>query len=138
MENATKALLIAAAILITIILISMGIAVVRQGQEAVQSVDMSDMEIQAFNSKFTKFEKENISTSEANTLLKTVFSHNQTEEQKVNILVFERTDRTGSVMNQDTNATEPLELVGQARYKVEIMSKNKGLVSMIHILKRDS
>ena len=138
MENATKALLIAAAILIAIILISMGIAVVRQGQEAVQSVDMSDMEIQAFNSKFTKFEKENISTSEANTLLKTVFSHNQTEEQKVSVLIFENLNRTKAPIEQKVDAEEPEKLTGQARYKVEIVSKKNGLVNMIHILKRGS
>ena len=53
MENATKALLIAAAVLIAIILISLGLAVVRQGQEAVQDADLSEAEATQFNSKFT-------------------------------------------------------------------------------------
>ena len=56
MENATKALLIAAAILIAIVLISIGVYVLRQGQNAVSSADMSEAEILAFNSKFTTYE----------------------------------------------------------------------------------
>ena len=46
MENATKALLIAAAILVAIIIISLGLAVVRQGQEAISSADMSEAEME--------------------------------------------------------------------------------------------
>lgn len=56
MENATKALLIAAAILIAIVLISIGVFVLRQGQDAINSVNMSESEILAFNSKFTAYD----------------------------------------------------------------------------------
>lgn len=55
MENATKALLIAAAILIAIVLISIGVFVLRQGQNAINSVNMSESEILAFNSKFESY-----------------------------------------------------------------------------------
>ena len=56
MENATKALLIAAAILIAIVLVSIGVFVLRQGQSAVGSVNMSEAEILSFNSKFTTYD----------------------------------------------------------------------------------
>ncbi|MBR3249652.1 MAG: hypothetical protein IKF83_03015 [Clostridia bacterium] len=55
MENATKALLIAAAILIAIVLVSIGVFVLRQGQDAIGSVNMSESEILAFNSKFDTY-----------------------------------------------------------------------------------
>lgn len=55
MENATKALLIAAAILIAIVLISIGVFVLRQGQDAMSSADMSEAQILAFNSKFESY-----------------------------------------------------------------------------------
>ena len=79
MENATKALLIAAAVLIAIILISLGLAVVRQGQEAVQDADLSEAEATQFNSKFTMYEGTNVSTSRVNAMLNAVFSHNNQE-----------------------------------------------------------
>ena len=56
MENATKALLIAAAILIAIVLVSIGVFVLRQGQDAMDSVDMSEAQIIAFNSNFSSYE----------------------------------------------------------------------------------
>ena len=82
MENATKALLIAAAILVAIIIISLGLAVVRQGQEAISSADMSEAEMESFNSKFRTYEGNNVSTADVNALLSTVLSHNQNEAKK--------------------------------------------------------
>lgn len=82
MENATKALLIAAAILVAIIIISLGLAVVRQGQEAISNADMSEAEMESFNSKFRTYEGNNVSTADVNALLSTVLSHNQNEAKK--------------------------------------------------------
>ena len=82
MENATKALLIAAAILVAIIIISLGLAVVRQGQEAISNADMSEAEMESYNSKFKNYEGTNVSTADVNALLSTVLSHNQSEAKK--------------------------------------------------------
>ena len=75
MENATKALLIAAAILIAIVLISIGVFVIRQGQQAVDSVNMSETEMLAFNSKFTSYEGKQRG-SQVNALAQAVLSNN--------------------------------------------------------------
>lgn len=56
MENATKALLIAAAILIAIVLVSIGVFVLRQGQDAMGTVNMNETEVLAFNSRLTQYE----------------------------------------------------------------------------------
>lgn len=56
MENASKALLIAGAILLAILLISLGIMVFQQGQSAIKNSGMSKAEIAAFNGQFTKYE----------------------------------------------------------------------------------
>ena len=82
MENATKALLIAAAILVVIIIISLGLAVVRQGQEAISNADMSEAEMEAYNSKFRSYEGTNVSTSDVNALLNTALLHNQNEAKQ--------------------------------------------------------
>ncbi len=56
MENASKALIIAGAILLAILLISLGIMIYNQAQNTVNNSGMSQAEIQAFNNRFLKYE----------------------------------------------------------------------------------
>ena len=56
MENASKALIIAGAILLSILLISLGIMIFTQAQDVVSGSGMTEAQISAFNSKFTKYE----------------------------------------------------------------------------------
>ena len=56
MENASKALIIAGAILLAILLISLGIMIFNQAQDTVNNSGMSQAEISAFNNKFLKYE----------------------------------------------------------------------------------
>ena len=56
MENASKALIIAGAILLAILLISLGIFIFSQAQDTVTNSGMSQAETSAFNTKFTKYE----------------------------------------------------------------------------------
>ena len=56
MENASKALIIAGAILLAILLISLGILIFNQAQYTVNNSGMSQAEITAFNNKFLKYE----------------------------------------------------------------------------------
>ena len=56
MENASKALIIAGAILLAILLISLGILIFNQAQDTVNNSGMSQAEITAFNNKFLKYE----------------------------------------------------------------------------------
>ncbi|MCI8700196.1 MAG: hypothetical protein HFJ47_02505 [Clostridia bacterium] len=76
MENATKALLIAAAVLIAILIISLGIAVYRMAAEAMQGADLTGAEITKFNATFEGYEGEVVAGSRVNALLKTVLTHN--------------------------------------------------------------
>lgn len=56
MENASKALIIAGAILLAILLISLGIMIFNQAQDTVTNSGMSEAEVTAFNNKFLKYE----------------------------------------------------------------------------------
>lgn len=76
MENATKALLIAAAVLIAILIISLGLVVYNMASETIGAVNFSDQEITAFNDKFTQYENEHVRGSEVNAMLKTVLDSN--------------------------------------------------------------
>ena len=76
MENATKALLIAAAVLIAILIISLGLVVYNMASETIGSVNFSGQEIQAFNDQFAQYEGEHVRGSEVNAMLKTVLDSN--------------------------------------------------------------
>lgn len=76
MENATKALLIAAAVLVAILIISLGLVVYNMASETINSVNFSGQEVTAFNDQFIQYQGENVRGSEINAMLKTVLSSN--------------------------------------------------------------
>ena len=75
MENASKALIIAGAILLSILLISLGIMIYNQAQDTVNNSGMSQAELQAFNNKFLKYEGTKTG-SEAKSLINEVIASN--------------------------------------------------------------
>lgn len=76
MENATKALLIAAAVLIAILIISLGLVVYNSSAETVKSANLSQQEVQAANEKFARYNGGPKRGSEVNALLQTVLNAN--------------------------------------------------------------
>lgn len=84
MENAVKALLIAAAVLVAILLISLGVGIFNSASEQMEGADLSEYQIKQFNDKFKKYEGTNKSGSDVNALLEVVFNHNMSEEEASN------------------------------------------------------
>jgi len=81
MENAVKALLIAGAVLVTILIISITMGVFNVGAEQIDNAaDLSEYEIQSFNDKFEQYVGTNVSGAEVNALIKTAFNHNLFED----------------------------------------------------------
>ena len=76
MENATKALLIAAAVLVAILIISLGLVVYNMAAETIESVNFSGQEVTAFNDKFLQYQGTKVRGSEVNALVQTVLSSN--------------------------------------------------------------
>lgn len=130
MENATKALLIAAAILVAIIIISIGLAVVRQGQEALSNADMSEAEMEAYNAKFKSYEGKNASTADVNALLSAVLSHNQNEAKKGTGRAV--TVKVGSTDAVTTSSSSVSKIAGTNYYTVTC-TMTKGLVTSIQV-----
>lgn len=132
MENATKALLIAAAVLVAIIIISLGVAIVSsaKGQVDQASTALSGAEIDAFNSKFDNYEGDSISGTRVNALINAVFSHNLTETDDS-----KKVELTGDVA-MTTGATTKAKAETGSRYTVKCKTKDKsGLIKEIEIKK---
>ena len=81
MENASKALIIAGAILLSILLISLGIMIFSQAQDTVTNSGMSDAEISAFNNRFIKYEGDRKGTV-VKTLIQEVIASNANDDNE--------------------------------------------------------
>ncbi|MBQ2835543.1 MAG: hypothetical protein IJE68_01745 [Clostridia bacterium] len=121
MENATKALLIAAAVLVAILIISLGIGIFNTASEQAENAgDLTQYEIQTFNDKFKKYEGDSRTGSDVNALLDTVFSHNNAQEDTstcVEVEVSAVEGHTGVAKSNSITAS-PAKVSLGARYKV--------------------
>lgn len=142
MENATKALLIAAAVLVAILIISLGLVVYNKAAETVNnSGDLSEYEIQQFNQKFQKYEGDNVSGTEVNAMLQTVFNHNLAqadESTQLTVSVATQTSAiSGTVKLSKTQTTSPEKVSTGKRYYVKAVydSNSKLINSMIYVEK---
>ena len=78
MENASKALIIAGAILLAILIISLGIMIYNQASGVVNNNAMSEVDISTFNQKFTQYQGPNVRGAQVNSLLQQIQNNNIT------------------------------------------------------------
>lgn len=121
MENASKALIIAGAILISIVLISVGILIVNGANSTINSgiSKMSEQDKQLFNSTFLAYEGRQSGT-QVKSLLTAIQSNNLENYEvdgKVITIEFE------NITSSSLTATSPIELEDQTSEAVEDMSK---------------
>lgn len=138
MENASKALIIAGAILLAILIISLGIYIFTQASEITKSNNLSEVEILNFNERFTSFEGENVRGGEVNSLLNRVVQNNvanQTDESKqVEIKVTAGTAWQSTTLPSGKPTTSTTKAQTGKTYKVECHTDSKtGLVDYITI-----
>ena len=121
MENATKALLIAAAILIAIMIISLGLVVFNMGKETVSNINLNAQEIEAHNNKFTPYEGTSKRGNQVNALLNTVLTNNTTlteDEAGQKVTVYDEVEKIEEALN---NPSRPLVVIlGGAKVKDKI------------------
>ena len=77
MENASKALIIAGAILLSIVLITLGVVIIGRGQETVDQANIDDQVVSTWNQKWTKYEGESVNGTVVNNLINEVISSNK-------------------------------------------------------------
>ena len=76
MENASKALIIAGAILLAILIISLGIMIYRQASGVVDSNAMDEVAVTSFNEKFQQYVGDNIRGANVNALISSIVQNN--------------------------------------------------------------
>ena len=81
MENASKALIIAGAILLSILLISLGLMIFNTAQDTTKNSGMTQAQVSAFNNKFSKYEG-TIKGSEVRSLIQEVVASNGDDNNK--------------------------------------------------------
>lgn len=134
MENASKALIIAGAILISIILISIGVMVVNSGTQLTDEAarQMSEQELQAYNRKYTQYIG-NQRGSSIRSIIQDVMANNSTSpEMPIKVTI------TATGMSSGTfegNAISPL--IGQVKssssYDMQVEYSDAGRVCEIKI-----
>ncbi len=90
MENASKALIIAGAILLSILIIALGIYVFNMAKNATNTDSLNELDIQQFNSKFTDYEGRVLGSSVANLLenVMTNATQNKDAEERLMDVVY--------------------------------------------------
>ena len=76
MENASKALIIAGAILLSVLIISLGIIVFQNAKEATNTSAVDELAVSTFNSKFTQYAGSKVRGANVNSLLESIVSNN--------------------------------------------------------------
>ncbi len=136
MENASKALIIAGAILLAILIISLGILIYNQAQGVINDNAMNQVEITQFNTQFTQYQgKQRGSTVKS--LFQTVLANNvsqDSEDRQVQIVC----TITGNLEKGDTSLPENMSSIKTgSSYDVSIAygsgKGNAGLVDVITI-----
>ena len=141
MENAAKALLIAGAILICILLIGVGMLIYNN---AIQNIEggMSSMDENAklqFNIKFTQYEGKK-SGANVRALIGNIITNNSTNQDvdgKLVELVIENTSfkPTTSDLKMDEMSAEKAKINTGAQYNVVISYSKDGLVNKVTVTK---
>ena len=126
MENASKALIIAGAILISILIISLGVIIYQQAAGVVNNNSMSELEVTQFNEPFESYVGKNIRGANVKALINKIKTSNSTyqgDDSKTISL-----DDKGTVKNLDDT------IKTGSTYDVSISLKTSGgLVSKIKI-----
>ena len=82
MENASKALIIAGAILLAILIISLGIMIYNQASGVVNNNAMTEVEVTSFNQKFEQYFGDKVRGANVNSLVSAVNTNNMSTDDE--------------------------------------------------------
>ena len=130
MENASKALIIAGAILLAILLISLGIMIFNQAQDTVTNSGMKEAEITAFNGKFLKYEGKQKGTM-VKSLVQEVLANNAGDNNVERQVTIESAIVTKA--NTGSKNYQTSDVKNNTTYTVSLEYDANGLVNKIKI-----
>lgn len=133
MENASKALIIAGAILLSILIIALGVFVFNQAKSAVGNTGLSDQEVAAFNSKFDSYEG-NQKGSSVKALINTVRNYNKSAEsgEIINILPGTAPTNITDQLTDDRGVNYSASVISSNMYKISFAYNKQGRISAIY------
>ena len=82
MENASKALIIAGAILLSILIIGLGMMIYNQAMSAVEDTGLDAQRISTYNSEFDAYIGNNKRGTDVRSLINIIKSHNSAEDEQ--------------------------------------------------------
>lgn len=145
MENASKALLIAGAVLIVIVLISVGMLIVNQASSVTdQAADLTTGQaVDTFNTQFQNYAGVQKGSS-IKSLLSSISTSNATNENTskhlITVTIVDGTTSTAALAatSNSTEITKKVsEIVNSAKYKVELTAKDtEGYINAITITRQ--
>lgn len=127
MENASKALIIAGAILLSILLISLGIMIFNQASDVTNTNALTDAQKTTFNNKFLKYEGDKVKGASVKSLIQEVIASNSNEDN---------TDNFGTVTinNAAPSSSASANVKSNASYVVQCdYDTSTGLICNIYI-----
>jgi len=143
MENASKALIIAGAILLSILIISLGIMIYNQASGVVNNNAMSEVEITQFNSKFTQYAGSNVRGATVNSMVQAVLTNNVSQDsvdRRIRIDGGTATNGIGGSLEKNDNNLGNISALTGSTYTVSVTygttGGNVGLVDVITVRKK--
>ncbi len=127
MENASKALIIAGAILLAILLISLGIMIFAQAQDTVNNSGMNEAATTSFNNKFLKYEGTR-KGSEVKALVNEAIAANADDNNSNNNISVEIT-----FGGEDLTKKGSSDILTTKTYEVNLKTYEKGRIKTIEV-----
>ena len=124
MENASKALIIAGAILLAILIIGLGVYIYRQAAGVIDTGTMDQLVVSQFNAQFEPYLGNNVSGSNVKQLIKIIDASNRAKE-----------DLTVTYEVVDPDNDSPTIKSGNTYNVVESKKNNAGYIEKITITK---
>lgn len=144
MENASKALIIAGAILLAILIIALGVFIFNKAKSATNMDDLSNQQVEAHNSTFQNYEG-NINGTQAKALIDAIRNNNQQMPDDGDVTI--SSGKAGTVTISNTKATADLTKLKNAfdptkQYTVSIVDfctkdgQYKGYINKMSIVEK--
>ena len=135
MENASKALIIAGAILLSILIIALGVFVFNQAKSAMGNVNLSEQEVSAFNSKFESYQGKQKGSS-AKALVSVIKNYNNTQDKEFVDIATTGSATSGKVDFKTQEPSYPTTILAGKTYEVSFDYNKMGQITKVYIIEQ--